>query len=335
MNDLLTIKNLDVTFYIDHEPIKVVEGVSFSIMPKEMLAIVGESGSGKSVTTRAILRLLPKQSCTVHAEEMHLLDIDLLALSDREYQKICGNQIAMILQDSMTSLNPLIRIESQIGECVRKAEPRLTKQQVKRRVLDLLELVQMPFPEQHLSQYPFELSGGMCQRICIAMAFAFKPHLIIADEPTTALDVTTQAEILRLMKNLQKQTNTSILLITHDLSLVARYCDRALVMYGGSIVESGTAHDLFYHSRHPYTQYLISSLPQSGYTSKTFKNLEKAVDRLFQKNKGCSFYSRCPKAMKICYKQRPIEMDHQSKHKSICWLNYLNKDAHDSSSQSQ
>ncbi|MDN3504125.1 MAG: ABC transporter ATP-binding protein [Rhabdochlamydiaceae bacterium] len=324
MTPLLTVSNLHVVFKNRNKPIHAVRGVSFSLKKQEMLALVGESGSGKSVTARAITRLLSKDRTEIWADEMILDDQDLQAMSDKQYQNIRGNKIAMILQDPISSLNPTQKVGIQISECVKKQDRTLNKYEVKQRVLQLLSMVKMPSPEIHYSQYPFELSGGMCQRISIAMAFAFKPQIIIADEPTTALDVTTQAEILSLMKELQVKTKTSIILITHDLGIVFKYCDRALVMYGGEIIESGAVTHLFKSPNHPYTSLLLSSLPQLNQISKKLAQIEGSPIHLSQRVSGCSFFERCPHAMNICNQRAPPAIRHENGSLSTCWLGFKN-----------
>ena len=296
---ILDVEELDVKFEKDDEVTHAVNNLSFQIEQGEMVALVGESGCGKSVTAKALMRLLPKRTARVKCNRMQLDQINLLT----DAPIVRGSEIAMILQDPISALNPTKKIGKQVGECVRRRDPSLYKWQVKQRVLDLLAMVRLPHPQFHYDQYPFELSGGMCQRVCIAMAFACSPKLIIADEPTTALDVTIQAQILSLMKELQQQMRTSVLLITHDLSIVARYCDRAMVMYAGEIVESASTLDLFDSPKHPYTQLLLRSVPTP--TEQPLVPIEGQPPKLNQTIEGCPFCPRCPEAMAICRLKRP------------------------------
>ncbi|MCF7853102.1 MAG: ABC transporter ATP-binding protein [Simkaniaceae bacterium] len=260
--------------------------------------------------------------CTDSPRKRENCGLDLLQLKNRDYRRLCGTQIAIIMQDPMTALNPTMTIGKQIEECIRRAFPKLSSRSLKTKTLELLSLVKLPDPARHYRQYPFELSGGMCQRVAIAMAFAFSPQIIIADEPTTALDVTTQSEILKLMKDLQKKTQTSIILITHDLSIVARYCDRVIVMYAGKIVESASICDLFYHPKHPYTQLLLQSLPNAVIEGDRLTPIEGKPPDLSKLLPGCSFFDRCPYAMEICENHSPPLTQMENKHDSACWLHH-------------
>ena len=316
---ILQLKDLNVDFKLNKERIPAVRNVSFYLEEGEMVGLVGESGCGKSVTARAIMQLLPPGIANVTCKKMKIANIDLLQKS--RPSQLCGTEVAMIFQNPISALNPTVKVGKQIGECVKKRHPFMKKQEVMERVLELLYLVRLPYPEEHYHQYPFELSGGMCQRICIAMAFAFDPKVIIADEPTTALDVTIQAQILKLMKDLQAQTNTAILFITHDLSIVARYCDRAMVMYAGEIVESAPIDELFYTPKHPYTQLLLKSIPNPNDKEWSLHPIEGQPPKLRGKMEGCPFFDRCPHAMNICKSESPLPHSHSEVHVSRCWLN--------------
>ncbi|MBW7459847.1 ABC transporter ATP-binding protein, partial [Paenibacillus sepulcri] len=260
MGALLQVKDLEVSFYTYIGEVHAVRGVDFSLEKGETLAIVGESGSGKSVTSKSIMGLLAR-SARIKQGEIRFEDKDLASLPERQMQEIRGSEISMIFQDPMTSLNPTLTIGKQILEVIQKHR-KLGKSDAVQRVMELLALVGIPNPDKRMKQYPHQLSGGMRQRVVIAMALACDPKVLIADEPTTALDVTIQAQILDLMRRLQRETGTSIILITHDLGVVANMADRVAIMYGGKIVETGTVDEVFYESRHPYTWGLLASMPK-------------------------------------------------------------------------
>ncbi|MEW9106868.1 ABC transporter ATP-binding protein, partial [Paenibacillus sp.] len=261
MKPLLEINDLHVSFHVRGGEVKAVRGVNFHVNQGEAVAIVGESGCGKSVTAQSILRLLPSPPSKVKQGEIRFKGNNLLKLKEREMQSIRGKDIGMIFQDPMTSLNPTMTIGRQITEVLTKHQ-KMSSAQAKTRAIEMLSMVGIPNPASRFQQYPHEFSGGMRQRAMIAIALACNPSLLIADEPTTALDVTIQAQILRVMKQLQQEMGTSIILITHDLGIVADLCDRVIVMYAGKIVETGTKWDIFKNPQHPYTKGLLRSLPR-------------------------------------------------------------------------
>ncbi|MCY8131270.1 oligopeptide ABC transporter ATP-binding protein OppD, partial [Bacillus spizizenii] len=257
---LLEVKDLAISFKTYGGEVQAIRGVNFHLDKGETLAIVGESGSGKSVTSQAIMKLIPMPPGYFKRGEILFEGKDLVPLSEKEMQNVRGKEIGMIFQDPMTSLNPTMKVGKQITEVLFKHE-KISKEAAKKRAVELLELVGIPMPEKRVNQFPHEFSGGMRQRVVIAMALAANPKLLIADEPTTALDVTIQAQILELMKDLQKKIDTSIIFITHDLGVVANVADRVAVMYAGQIVETGTVDEIFYDPRHPYTWGLLASMP--------------------------------------------------------------------------
>lgn len=260
MTRLLEVKDLAISFKTYGGEVQAIRGVNFHLDKGETLAIVGESGSGKSVTSQAIMKLIPMPPGYFKRGEILFEGKDLVPLSEKEMQNVRGKEIGMIFQDPMTSLNPTMKVGKQITEVLFKHE-KISKEAAKKRAVELLELVGIPMPEKRVNQFPHEFSGGMRQRVVIAMALAANPKLLIADEPTTALDVTIQAQILELMKDLQKKIDTSIIFITHDLGVVANVADRVAVMYAGQIVETGTVDEIFYDPRHPYTWGLLASMP--------------------------------------------------------------------------
>ena len=321
MSKLLEVKNLHTSFSTYAGKVKAVRGISFHVDEGEAVGIVGESGSGKSVTNLSILRLLPAESGVIDEGEVLFDGTDLLKLSNKEMRSVRGNDIAMIFQDPMTSLNPVLTIGYQIMEILKIHNKNMNNKEAKKRAVEMLRMVGIPSPESRLSQYPHEFSGGMRQRVMIAMALACKPKLLIADEPTTALDVTIQAQILDLMKDLKEELNTAIILITHDLGVVADLCSRILVMYGGLIVEEGTTDDIFYRPRHPYTWGLLNSIPKIslGIKEKLIP-IEGSPPDLLKPPAGCPFVARCDYAMRICAKKMPDYYEVGEGHRSMCWL---------------
>ena len=311
MTELLQVTDLKVTF----KTLEAVRGVSFSIHEGEVLGIVGESGSGKSALAKALVKLHPAYYTEISGEALYQ-EKDLLSLSERELQSVRGKEIGMIFQDPMTSLNPTAIIEHQILEGYLRHFPHITKEQARAYVIELLHRVGIPEPELRMKHYPHMLSGGLRQRVMIAIALASKPKLLIADEPTTALDVTIQAQILDLLTSIQQETKTSILLITHDLSVVAAFCDRVLVMYAGKIVESATVEKLFNHPEHPYTQGLLRAIPRLDLPKERplIPIIGSPPDLSFPQP-GCSFCPRCPVAMNICAEKSPPHFEN----KSACW----------------
>ncbi|MDF2698773.1 MAG: transporter ATP-binding protein [Haloplasmataceae bacterium] len=320
-NNILEVKNLKTSFYTHLGEVQAIRGISFTVSDGEILGIVGESGSGKSVTALSILQLLIYPG---KIKEGNILfnGKDLLSLKDHEMRHIRGNEISMIFQDPMTSLNPVYTIGNQIDE-VLKVHQSLTRLERKERTIELLELVGIPDPVKRRKCYPHEFSGGMRQRAMIAMALACEPQLLIADEPTTALDVTIQAQILNIMKKINKEKNNSTILITHDLGVVAETCDRVIVMYGGLIMEQGTIEHIFKNPSHPYTLGLLRSLPNIKRNNKEkLIPIKGTPPDLLYPPKGCPFAARCDKAMNICNHQLPDLFEIEENHRSLCWLNH-------------
>ena len=304
MEKIVEVKNLELSFHTFAGEVKAIQGVNFEVYKGETLAIVGESGSGKSVTTKSIMRLLPKSSTEYKKGEILFGGKDLLKISEKEMQKVRGKDISMIFQDPMTSLNPTMTIGNQIMEPLLKHQ-KLSKSEAWKKSIELLTLVGMPKPEMRMKQYPHQFSGGQRQRIVIAVALACNPKLLIADEPTTALDVTIQAQILELMKDLQKKIDTSIIFITHDLGVVANVADRVAVMYGGRIVEVGTVDEVFYNPQHPYTWGLLSSMPSLDAAEEKLYAIPGTPPDLLDPPKGDAFALRSEYAMKIDMEQVP------------------------------
>jgi oligopeptide/dipeptide ABC transporter ATP-binding protein len=321
---LLEVKNLKTYFNTDDGVVKAVDGVSFHINPGEVLGLVGESGCGKSVTSLSILRLIGI-SGSIEEGTIHFQDHNLLDLSEREMVEIRGNRISMIFQQPQTSLNPVFTVGFQISEVFRTHSD-LDKKHAWKRAVDLLRIVGMPDPEEKAKAYPHEISGGQAQRVMIAMALALKPQLLIADEPTTALDVTIQAQILDLMRDLNKQTKTAIILITHDLGVIAETADRVAVMYAGHIVEEADVIPMFAEPLHPYTQGLIGSIPVLGKIKERLDVIPGSVPNLIGLPKGCRFANRCQKKqefnLKICTEVEPTlqPLEENNAHTVRCWL---------------
>ena len=321
---LLEVHNLKTYFYTEDGVVKAVDGVDFHINPGEVLGLVGESGCGKSVTSLSILRLIGTPGNIVDGK-IRFEGRDLLELSDRDMVDIRGNRISMIFQQPQTSLNPVFTVGFQIAEVFR-IHSDLDKEQAWQRMVDLLRVVGMPDPEEKAHAYPHEMSGGQAQRVMIAMALALKPQLLIADEPTTALDVTIQAQILDLMRDLNKQMKTAIILITHDLGVIAETADRVAVMYAGHIVEQADVHTLFAQPLHPYTQGLIASIPVLGNVRDYLNVIPGSVPDLIDLPRGCRFAGRCRAKkefeLEICTAVEPTlrSVEEQSAHTVRCWL---------------
>ncbi|MCR6513702.1 MAG: ABC transporter ATP-binding protein [Clostridium chrysemydis] len=321
MKKLLDVKNLKVSFHTYAGEVKAVRGISFDLDEGETLAIVGESGSGKSITAKSIMKLLPKDISDIKEDsEIDFNGTNVLKLSDKELQKVRGREIGMIFQDPMTSLNPTMKIGKQIEE-VLKIHRGLNKLESKEEIIRLLKLVNIPNPEKRLNQYPFEFSGGMRQRMMIAMALACRPKVLIADEPTTALDVTIQAQIMDLIDKLKVQMGTAVILITHDLGVVFEHADKIQVMYAGVIVERGTVKDIFKNAKHPYTWALLKSMPTLDTEHKgELYSISGTPPDLLNPPTGCPFAARCEYAMEVCKEQRPEETVISDTHKVDCWL---------------
>jgi len=318
LENLLEIKDLKVSFFTDNGEMPAVEGVSLTVKKGTTLGIVGESGSGKSVTALTAMRL---GAGKVMNGSINFNGKNLLDISDEEMRKIRGKEIAMIFQEPMTSLNPVFTIGNQIIEAV-KLHMKLNKSQSKARAIELLRMVGIPRAEQIVNEYPHQLSGGMRQRVMIAMAMACNPSLLIADEPTTALDVTIQAQILDLMRDLKSNHGTAIIMITHDLGVVAETCDYVCVMYGGKVVEEGSIEEIFNNPKHPYTQGLLKSVPSllDSEDEDRLYSIEGNVPIPGSLKKGCYFAPRCEFAMDICREQAPVLKELKTGHSSRCWL---------------
>ncbi|WLD94912.1 ABC transporter ATP-binding protein [Alkalihalobacillus sp. AL-G] len=320
METILEVKNLHVSFDTYGGEVKAVRGVDLQLKKGETLAIVGESGSGKSVTSKSIMRLIPNPPGRIKDGEILFEGKDLAKLSDRQMQKIRGSEISMIFQDPMTSLNPTMTVGKQIMEGLRIHQS-MSKSQASARAIELLKLVGIPNAEERIKQYPHQFSGGMRQRVVIAIALACNPKILIADEPTTALDVTIQAQILDLMRDLQDKTGTAIILITHDLGVVANSAQRVAVMYGGQVVETGTVDEIFYKPKHPYTWGLLASMPKLGVSRETdLIAIPGSPPDLSDPPKGCPFAARCPHAMKVCEDHMPDYTELSGTQKTACWL---------------
>lgn len=320
---LLDIQQLETTFFTHVGPVQAVRQVDLKVERGEAVGIVGESGCGKSVMSMSIMGLVANPGKIVGGQ-INFEGQDLTQLTEKELRHIRGNKIAMIFQDPMTSLNPVKKIGSQITEVLHLHQD-ISREDANKRAVELLRLVGIPSPESRLNQYPFEFSGGMRQRVMIAMSLACDPDLLIADEPTTALDVTIQAQILELMKDLRNKINSSIILITHDLGVVANLCDSIRVMYAGKIVEEANTRDLFYEPRHPYTWGLLKSIPKITEDAKErLIPIDGQPPDLLKPPVGCAFAERCPHVMAICQQQQPplIKAGQGSEHRAACWLNH-------------
>lgn len=325
MVDILEVKDLSVSFNTYFGEVEAVRGINFTIGEKETVSIVGESGCGKSVTANSIMQLLPSPPAVYKNGEILFKGENLLEKTDKEMQKIRSKEIAMVFQDPMTSLNPTMKVGKQIVEGL-KQHSNLSKKELDKKAIDMLKLVSVPHPEERVKQYPHEFSGGMRQRVMIAMAMVSDPELLIADEPTTALDVTIQAQILELMRDIQDKLGMSIMLITHDLGVVADMSDKVVVMYAGQIMEKGTTDEIFYNPKHPYTERLLRSVPKLNMAKeRSLESIEGTPPDLYQPPTGCPFYQRCDKALKICEDYSPSVTVHSDTHESKCWLHYINE----------
>jgi len=328
MNNILEVENLGVSFNTYAGKVKAVRGISFTLGKGETLAIVGESGSGKTVTAKSLLKLIKKPTGEISKNSsIKFLGEEVLNMKRKRLENYRGGDVSMIFQDAMTSLNPTMKIGEQIIECI-KLHKKITKDEGLREALKMLKLVKITNPEQRINEYPHQLSGGMRQRIMIAMALSCNPKILIADEPTTALDVTVQAEIMALMKELQKNLGISIVLITHDLGVVAENADRVAVMYGGHIVEEGSVNDIFYNPEHVYTASLLRAIPTLEMDKKIkLVSIDGSPPDMMTPPKGCPFAPRCEKAMNICKKIMPEKFEVGENHTARCWLK--NKNAPD------
>lgn len=322
---LIDIRDLHTQFFTDDGLARAVDGVSYSLQRGETVGVVGESGCGKSVTALSVLRLIPNPPGRIVGGEILFEGNNLLELSPAEMRRIRGNDISMIFQEPMTSLNPVFTIGNQIAEAVRLHQG-LSKKEAINKAIEMLALVGIPVPERRVHEYPHQLSGGMRQRAMIAMALSCNPKVLIADEPTTALDVTIEAQILDLMRNLQSELGTAIIMITHDLGVVAEMARKVVVMYAGKIVEQAPVEDIFAEPNHPYTQGLLQSLPRVDKDATGEKHrlqeIPGIVPSLLNLPKGCKFASRCPKAMAVCEDEEPVLEQIAPNHYSSCWLNH-------------
>ena len=316
---LLSVQDLHTSFFTDAGEVQAVNGVSFDLDRGEILGIVGESGSGKSVTAYSIMQILADTGRVVGGRILYKGQ-DLSTWSEKQMQSFRGKNCSIIFQDPMTSLNPVFTIGNQMREAVVLHTERRGAE-ADARVKELIELVGINEAEKRMKQYPFELSGGMRQRIMIAMALACEPDILIADEPTTALDVTIQAQILELIQSLQKKMGMAVILVTHDLGVIADMCDNIVVMYGGRICERGTAREIFYNPKHEYTKGLLRSIPNVNNMKKKLVPISGTPINMLNLPKGCAFCPRCGSAMKICLTQVPQELVINDEHKAACWIN--------------
>ena len=317
---ILEVKDLHTTFSTDQGGVvRAVNGVSFNLEPGKILGIVGESGSGKSVTAYSIMRILSENGGITGGQVLYKGQ-DITKWSEKQMQAFRGKCCSIIFQDPMTSLNPVFTIGNQLMEAITLHTNR-NKEQAKARAVEMLTLVGINEPEKRLKQYPHELSGGMRQRVMIAMALACEPDILIADEPTTALDVTIQAQILELMQDLQKKLGMAIIMVTHDLGVIASMCDEIMVMYGGRVCERGTADDIFYRPAHEYTKGLLRSIPSAANMNERLIPIGGTPINMLDLPKGCAFCPRCDAAMKICLREQPEELQVSDTHHAACWMN--------------
>ena len=321
-NTLVDVKDLSVSYFTYAGEVQSVRGVSFSIEKSKTTALVGESGCGKSVTSKSLMGLIEKPGKIKEGSQVIYNGKNILELTEKEWQDFRGQECSMIFQDALVSLNPTMKVGKQIMENLLNHNPKMPSGEARKKAKDMLDLVGIPDAEACLEKYPHELSGGMRQRVMIATAMITNPSLLIADEPTTALDVTIQAQILELMKELQKKLGMAIIMITHDLGVVADMADNIVVMYAGKIVEKGSNDDIFYDPRHPYTWALMNSVPRLDLDNKEeLVTIEGTIPDMIHPPKGCAFCSRCPYAMNICAEYAPEVTELGNGHEVACWLN--------------
>ena len=316
---LLSVQDLHTSFFTDSGEVHAVNGVSFNLDPGEILGIVGESGSGKSVTAYSIMQILASTGKVTGGKILYKGD-DLTKWNEKKLSEFRGKCVSIIFQDPMTSLNPVFTIGNQLTEAIKLHTDKRGKEAWDRAV-ELLTLVGINEPERRMRQYPHEHSGGMRQRVMIAMALACEPDILIADEPTTALDVTIQAQILELIQELQKKLGMAVILVTHDLGVIAELCDNIIVMYGGSICERGTGREIFYNPHHEYTKGLLRSIPDVKNMKERLVPIAGTPINILNLPKGCAFCARCDNCMKICLQENPMELDINENHKASCWMN--------------
>lgn len=323
--NILEIENLSTAFLFSGKSVAVTKDITFNVRRGEILGIVGESGSGKSVTAKTVMRLLPSPPSSVLSGSIILDGEDVLSLSERQMQNLRGNAMSMIFQEPMTALNPVYTCGNQIMEAVRKHQ-KLNKKEAAQVALEMLKLVGIPMPEQRMKAYPHELSGGMRQRVMIAMALSCKPKLLIADEPTTALDPTIQEQILELIRELHQRENMSVMYITHDLGVIAETCHRVVVMYAGMIQEIAEVHDLFHRPLHPYTMGLMKAMPKLGDKKERLYDIKGVVPHITNMPAGCRFAPRCPHATERCHAECPKIVDAGNGHMVRCHQNFGTKE---------
>ncbi len=316
---LISVQNLHTSFFTDSGEVKAVNGVSFNLGYGETLGIVGESGSGKSVTAYSIMQILESTGRITEGSILYKGQ-EISKWNERQMAGFRGKCCSIVFQDPMTSLNPVFTVGNQLEEAISLHTDR-KGDEIKKRAIEMLDLVGINEPSKRVKQYPFELSGGMRQRVMIAMALACEPDILIADEPTTALDVTIQAQILELIQDLQKKLGMAVILVTHDLGVIAQLCDNIIVMYGGRICERGTAHEIFYNPKHEYTKGLLRSIPTASNMNEKLVPIGGTPINMLNLPKGCAFCPRCDSAMKICLSEIPDELWINENHKASCWMN--------------
>lgn len=317
---VLEVQDLQVSFHTYSGEVKAVRGVSFDLFEEETIAIVGESGSGKSVTAKSMMKLIHDPGEIKPCSKVYMNGSNILDYTTKQLNDFRGTMVSMIFQDALASLNPTKRVGYQVAQSL-KLHTKLSKKEIDKRVLEMMKQVNIPVPENRVRQYPHEFSGGMRQRVMIAMALINNPKILIADEPTTALDVTVQAQIINLIKSMQKKNNMSVIMITHDLGVVAGMSDRVLVMYGGTIVESGTTREIFYNSKHPYTWALLNSVPKlDSDKAVELYSIKGSPPDLLAPPAGCPFAPRCEHRMGICNRLMPPKYDVGNGHTASCWL---------------
>lgn len=317
--NLLEIKDLSVAFRVEGKYVTAVDSVSLEVRKGEILGLVGESGSGKSVTCRSIMRLIPDPPGRIQKGKVIFKGKDILEMSKKEMYKVRGNKISMIFQEPMTSLNPVYTCGNQIIEAI-LLHQKVNRQEARQRAIEMLNLVGIPMPKVRIDSYPHELSGGMRQRVMIAMALSCNPEILIADEPTTALDPTIQAQILDLIKQLQKKLSITVIFITHDLGVIAEICDRVAVMYAGSIVEQADVIEIFHNPKHPYTNELLKAIPKINEKCDVLHNIKGVIPNIVDIPKGCGFHPRCAYCMEKCKMQKPPLFEPDKGHEVRCWL---------------
>lgn len=318
-NDIVQIEHLNITYQTEYGTVHAVNDISFSVPEGEITGLVGESGSGKSMTALSVMGLLPKGKKKVEGRILYRGQ-NVLEFSHASMRKLRNKEIGMIFQDPLSALNPMMTIGHQILECLNEHEKQLSGKEKKQRVIELLELLKIPGAGNCFRTYPHELSGGMRQRVMIAIAIVCNPRFLIADEPTTALDVTIQSQILKLLIELNEKRGTAVLLVSHDLAVIANTCRRIVVLYGGRVMETGTAEDIFYSAVHPYTRGLLQSVPSLGGDERLTPIEGTPIDGLHVREHTCPFYDRCSQAMNICRQQYPPETEMSESHKVYCWL---------------